>query len=81
MERVKLGQIIQYLTMDDRREMIQIVTQDNDWDDAHELSADCELLEPFYDYVVTDMSFESSFMSGEPIIRVGIGKDNIRWIA
>lgn len=81
MERIKLWQILQYLTMADRTELIQIVTNDNDWDDAHELSADCELLEPFYDYLVTDMSFELSYMSGEPVIRVGIEKNNIRLIA
>ena len=77
MKKVTFGQILQYLTFDDDRGLVQIVMPDHDWDDAYELTADCELLEPFYDYIVTDMRGEIAFADGEPVIRVGIEKDNI----
>ena len=74
MGKITLAQILQYLTFDDDRGLIQIVMSDHDWDDAYELTADCELLKPFYNYIVTDMSCELSFMDGDPVIRVGIEK-------
>lgn len=77
MERVTLEQILQYLKNDEEREIIQIVTENNDWDDAYEVTADCELLKPFYDYTVTDLRSDLSYMDGEPVIKVGIEKNNI----
>ena len=74
MGKITLAQILQYLTFDDDRGLIQIVMSDHDWDDAYEVTADCELLEPFFDYIVTDMSCELSYMDGNPVIRVGIEK-------
>lgn len=72
MEKVTLGQILQYLDIEKGCGLIQIVVDDHDWDDAHEVSVDCELLEPFFDYIVSDLSIESSYMYGDPLLRVGI---------
>ena len=77
MNKVTLKQILQYLNVESGCGLIQIVMNDHDWDDAHEVSVDCELLEPFYDWIVTDMSSELSYMDGTPLIRVGIEKNNI----
>ena len=77
MKKVTLGQILQYMNIEEGCGMIQIVMNDHDWDDAHEVSVDCELLEPFYDWIVSDMSSELSYMDGTPLIRVGIEKNNI----
>ena len=77
MRKVTLVEILQYLNVEKGCGMIQIVMNDHDWDDAHEVSVDCELLEPFKDYIVTDMSSELSFLEGTPLIRVGIEKNNI----
>ena len=74
MKKVTLSQILQYLVIGEDRGLIQIVTKEHDWDDAYELTADCELLKPFYGYTVTDMSCEQSYMDGNPVIRVGIEK-------
>lgn len=74
MGKVTLKQILQYLVFGEDRGLIQVVTKERDWDDAYELTADCELLEPFFDYIVTDMSCELSYMDGNPVIRVGIEK-------
>lgn len=78
MSKVTLGQILQYLNIEEGCGLIQIVMNDHDWDDAHEVSVDCELLEPFYGYIVTDLSSELSYMDGTPLIRVGIERDNIK---
>lgn len=77
MKKVTLGQILQYMHIEEGCGMIQIVMNDHDWDDAHEVSVDCELLEPFYDWIVSDMSSELSYMDASPLIRVGIEKNNI----
>lgn len=77
MSKVTLAEILQYLNIEKGCGMIQIVMNDHDWDDAHEVSVDCELLEPFYGYIVTDLSSELSFVDGTPLIRVGIEKNNI----
>ena len=77
MNKVTLEQILQYLNIESGCGNIQIVMNDHDWDDAHEVSVDCELLEPFYNWIVTDMSSELSYMDGTPLIRVGIEKNNI----
>ena len=77
MGKITLAQILQYLTFDDDRGLIQIVMSDHDWDDAYEVTADCELLEPFYDYIVTDLRSEEAFIDCKPVIRVGIEKNNI----
>lgn len=77
MKKVTLGQILQYMNIEEGCGMIQIVMNDHDWDDAHEVSVDCELLEPFYDWIVSDMSSELSYMDASPLIRVGIEKNNI----
>lgn len=77
MSKVTLAEILQYLNIEKGCGMIQIVMNDHDWDDAHEVSVDCELLEPFYGYIVTDLSSELSFVDGTPLIRVGIEKSNI----
>ena len=72
MEKVTLGQILQYLDIEKGCGLIQIVVDNHDWDDAHEVSVDCELLEPFFDCIVSDLSIESSYMYGDPLLRVGI---------
>ena len=77
MNKVTLEQILQYLNIESGCGNIQIVMNDHDWDDAHEVSVDCELLEPFYNWIVTDMSSELSYMDGTPLIRVGSEKNNI----
>lgn len=77
MKKVTLGQILQYLNVESGCGNIQIVMNDHDWDDAHEVSVDCELLEPFYNWIVTDMSSDLSYMDASPLIRVGIEKNNI----
>ena len=77
MNKVTLQQILQYLNVESGCGNIQIVMNDHDWDDAHEVSVDCELLEPFYNWIVTDMSSELSYMDASPLIRVGIEKNNI----
>ena len=77
MNKVTLQQILQYLNVESGCGNIQIVMNDHDWDDAHEVSVDCELLEPFYNWIVTDMSSDLSYMDASPLIRVGIEKNNI----
>ena len=81
MKKITLEQIIQYLTCDGERGLIQIVTDDHDWDDPYELTADCEFLEPFYDYIVTDLRIEAAYADAEPVIRVGIEKNNITYLS
>ena len=77
MSKITLGQILQFLNKDNEGGLIQIVTDSREWDDPTEIEVDCELLEPFYGYIVTDIRPELSFLEEEPIIRVGIEKDNI----
>jgi len=77
MSKVTLEQILQYLQSEDESLLIQVVTSGHDWDDAYEVTADCDLLKPFYDYIVTDLRGDLSYMDGEPIIKVGIEKNNV----
>ena len=77
MNKVTLQQILQYLNVESGCGNIQIVMNDHDWDDAHEVSVDCELLEPFYNWIVTDMSSDLSYMDASPLIRVGIEKTTL----
>ena len=51
---------------------IQVVTSDHDWNEAEEVFADSELLEPFYNYIVTDMSCERSYADGGPVLRIAL---------
>ena len=77
MDKVTLAQILQYLNVEHGCGMIQIVMSDHDWDDADEISAGSELLEPFYEYCVSNMGCELSFYNGDPVIRVQIEVDNV----
>ena len=77
MKNITLGQILNLLNANEGRELIQIVTNGHDWDDPYEMVADCDLLEPFYNYAVTDLSVEMAYLDGAPVLRVGIEKDNI----
>lgn len=76
MNIITLNQILQYLNKDEG-EYIQIVTGSCDWDDPYEIESNCELLVPFYDYLVTDIRPDLSYMTGNPIFRVAIEKNNI----
>ena len=75
MNRITLGQLAQY--MNDAQAMIQIVMPGHDWDDIDEISAGSELLDPFYDYIISYMGCEISCISGDPVIRVQIEVDNV----
>lgn len=78
MGQITFKQLLQYFNFSpDCRELIQIVMPDRDWDDVNELYADSELLVPFYGYVVTAMSCETSINGNKPIIRIAIEPDNI----
>ena len=77
MKNITLVQLLNLLNANESRELIQIVTNGHDWDDPYELVADCDLLEPFYNYAVTDLSVEMAYLDGDPVIRVGIEKNNI----
>ena len=68
---VLLDEILQYYDMcDDPVDTIQIVTADRDWDDADEVKVDSDLLSPFYQWEVTAMRCEMSFMDDRPVLRV-----------
>lgn len=78
MNRITLGQLVQYLDIKpDVCEMIQVVMPGHDWDDCDEISAGSELLEPFYDYCISFMGCALSFLNGDPVMRVQIEVDNI----
>ena len=78
MKKITLAQLLQYYDMDeDAVELIQIVIGNHDWEDAHELYADSELLKPFYEYTVTALRCEESYDEGRPVLRVAIEKGEI----
>jgi len=77
MRKVTLAEILQYLNVEKECGTIQIVMNDHDWDDADEVSAGSELLEPFYEYCISNMGCELSFLNGDPVMRVQIEVDNI----
>lgn len=76
MDKITLGQLVQYFDLSpDLVDPIQIVMPGHDWDDINELDANSELLEPFYEYVVTAMGCEAGCMDGKPVIRATITPD------
>ena len=72
MKKITLSQLLQYL---DKETTIQIVLYGEDWNAAEELDASSSLLKPFYDYTVTDIGCEMSYISDSPVIRVSVRKD------
>ena len=77
MEKIILKQLLQYYDLSlEPADRIQIVTDGQDWDDADELSVNSDLLKPFSDWTVADMSCEKAFSDERPIIRVSIKERN-----
>ena len=75
MEKITLAQLMQYA--DSKTEpqiMIQIVTEDEEWECATELWVGSGLLKPFMDYFVEEIGYEESFFDKKPLIRVSIIK-------
>ena len=72
MNKITLSELLQYYDKETEPvDRIQIVTGGHDWDSPDEFNIDSELLEPFADYIVTDMCCEESFRKS-PVIRVSI---------
>lgn len=71
MKRITFGQLLQYSDPVDR---VQVVSGDQDWEEADELNVKSELLKPFGNYVVLFMRLEET-VSGKPVIRVAIEKE------
>lgn len=61
--------LLYYDWKQDPIDRIQIVTGDHDWDEADEINVDSELLTPFYDWEITDMRCELSFIDKSPVLR------------
>lgn len=75
MNKITLGQLMQYYdTAQDVRELVQVVFEGQDWDEAEELYADSEFLKPLYGYTVTALRCEESYEEGLPVLRVMIEK-------
>lgn len=75
MEKIRLWQILQYLDQGDcPNNRIQLVTSYHEWTEPDEVFVDSELLEPFYEYAVTDMNCEQSLKDGGPVLRVSVEK-------
>lgn len=73
MDKITLAQLLQYFEMEDEPvEKIQIVSAGQEWDYADELYGNSELLHPFRNCIITDISCEESYDHKNPIIRVGI---------
>ena len=72
MSKITLSQLLQYYDKIEAPNRIQIVTGNNDWDFADELTVNSKLLEPFGDSNITDMSCEKSFKDGSPVIRISL---------
>ena len=71
MKRITFGQLLQYSDPVDR---VQVVSGEQDWEEADELNVKSELLKPFSDYVVQFMRLEKT-VGGNPVIRVAIEKE------
>lgn len=72
MSKITLSQLLQYYDKIEAPNRIQIVTGNNDWDFADELTVNSKLLEPFGDSNITNMSCEKSFQDGSPVIRISL---------
>ena len=71
---ITLENVLQYYEMDsDPVDRIQIVTNNQNWENAGELYVDSELLNPFRSFTVTDMRCEESRFDRKPVLRVLIG--------
>ena len=75
MNKITLGQLLQYYTKEEPCDRIQVVTEEQDWTDAAEVAIDSELLKPFEGYAVEFMSLERSLAGWKPVLRVTI----VRW--
>ncbi len=71
MKKLVLAELLQYF---DEDELIQIVTDGHDWEDAYELCVDSDLLKPFRGYIVLAMRSEESYRDKSPVLRVLIEK-------
>ena len=75
MDKITLGQLLQYYDMQrDVRELVQVVFNGQEWDDAEELYADSEFLKPLYGYTVIALRCEQSYELCLPVLRVMIEK-------
>lgn len=71
MKKITLAQLLQYLESDRN---IQIVLSNKAWDDAEEIRAGSELLQPYWDCEVEDIGGEESFQDkGEFVLRISVG--------
>ena len=62
---------MQYFDMeDDPVDKIQIVATNQEWDYADELYGNSELLQPFWNWVITDIRCEESYENKRPILRI-----------
>lgn len=75
MEKISLAQLLRYYELEGYPEWIQIVSGNQDWDNADEMSFDSVLLKPFSEWKVQYLKTEKSYRSGKPIIRVSIRKE------
>lgn len=71
MKKLLLEDLLQYFDGD---ELIQIVTNGHDWDEAYELYKGSDLVKPFRGYIVLDMRCEESYRDKSPVLRVLIEK-------
>ena len=75
MEKITLGQLVQYFK--DDGEDIQISFEDQEWDQYEQISMDSRMLKPYLDYEIKCMGLEVTNDTKEDILRVTIGKGKI----
>lgn len=70
---ITLGQLLQYLDKEsDPIDRVQIVTEEQDWEDAAEVTINSELLVPFLDRRIMFMGIDESYRDRRAVIRATI---------
>ena len=75
-EKIKLKQILWFLRQCEPADKIQVVFDDQEWEDFTEVRADSKLLDAFQDYIVKDLAAEFQVENDNiPVFRVSIKEE------
>lgn len=75
MENISLKQLLGYYELEGEPEHIQVVSGNQGWDDADEVSFNSLLLKPFLAWKVKYMNLEKSYRDNKSVIRIAIAED------